>query len=164
LSFFLGQNDGRVVYVPPGEGPSRWAFGDKYTVKSGEHNTGKSLYMIEALVPPGGGPPPHIHHWEEESFYVLEGTVEVRDNDEKMELTAGAFVYVPRGTVHSFKNIGDDPCKLLIMFTPGGKDRFFLGYPNSADNGAPPPPMTEHDKDFERCLRIGAEFGDEYLV
>jgi quercetin dioxygenase-like cupin family protein len=161
---FLGQNAGRVVHVPPGDGPSRWAFGDKYTVKSGEHNTGKSLYLIEAVIPPGGGPPPHIHHWEEESFYVVEGSVEILDSTEKLLAPPGSFVYVPRGTVHGFKNVGDEPCKMLIMFVPGGKDRFFLGYPSIADNGAPPPPPSQHQADLERVMRVGPEFGDEYLL
>jgi quercetin dioxygenase-like cupin family protein len=161
---FLGANKGRVVHVPPGEGRSRWAFGDRYTVKSGEYNTGKSLYLIEALVPPGGGPPAHIHHWEEEAFYVLEGTVEILDDTEKVQAGAGSFTYVPRGTVHGFKNVGADPCKMLIMVLPGGKDRFFLEVGVSADDGRPPPPESQRQADVELAFRIGTEFGDEYLT
>lgn len=161
---FLGQNTGKVIYVPPGGGPSRWAFGDRYTLKSGEYNTGKTLTLIEAVIPPGGGPPPHIHHWEEEAFYVLDGSVEFQNGEDRIGATNGSFVYVPRGALHAFKNTTDEPCKMLILFVPGGKDRFFLGYPSIADNGAPPPPIAQHKADLERVLRVGPEFGDEYVI
>ncbi|MBB0243083.1 cupin domain-containing protein [Streptomyces alkaliphilus] len=153
----------KVVHVPPGEGPSRWAFGDKYTIKSGEHNTGGHFFMMEALVPPGGGPPPHIHHREEEAFYVLEGDVSLFDGMERLRLSSGSFVHVPRGSVHSFKNETEEDAKLLIMFLPGGKDNFFLGAGVSADDGAPPPPAEQYELDVERALRVAAEFGDEYI-
>ncbi|GLZ36590.1 cupin domain-containing protein [Actinokineospora sp. NBRC 105648] len=161
---FLGQNDNRVVHVPPGEGPSRWAFGDKYTIKAGEHNAGKAFYLMEAVVPAGGGPPPHIHHWEEEAFYVLEGEVEVRDGGGPTTVAAGGFIFVPRGTTHSFTNVAVEPCKMLILVTPGGKDRFFGQAGVSAADGAPQPPESQRIADVELGLRIGPEFGDEYLI
>jgi hypothetical protein len=34
---------------------------------------------MEGLVPPGGGPPPHIHHREDESLSIIEGTLSVFD-------------------------------------------------------------------------------------
>jgi len=136
---------------------------DKYTIKAGEHNTGPHFFMMEALVPPGGGPPPHIHHHEEEAFYVLDGTVDLFDGTGRTELESGAFAHVPRGSVHNFKNTGDRPSKLLIMFLPGGKDRFFLEAGVSADDGAPPPPADQYLLDVERALEVAAEFGDEYL-
>ncbi|NUU24892.1 MAG: cupin domain-containing protein [Streptomycetaceae bacterium] len=161
---FLGQNDDRVVYVAPGEGPSRWAFGDRYTIKSGEHNTGKMLYLMEAVVPPGGGPPPHVHHWEEEAFYVLDGAVEIRDKGGDREVPAGGFVYVPRGTMHSFTNVGVEPAKMLILLTPGGKDRFFNQAGVPAEDGSGPPPESQRLADVELGFRIGPDFGDEYLT
>ncbi len=114
-------------------------------------------------MPPGGGPPPHIHHHEEEAFYVLEGKVELFAGTERVGLESGSYVHVPRGSVHNFKNMSDEPSRLLIMFLPGGKDRFFLEAGISADNGAPPPPPGQYELDVERALRVAAEFGDEYL-
>jgi quercetin dioxygenase-like cupin family protein len=152
-----------VVYVPPGAGPSRWAFGDRYTVKAGAHNVGSSLFLMEALVPPGGGPPPHIHHREEESFYVLEGWVDLSDGEEVRRISAGSFVHIPSGLVHNFKNSGDEPARMLILFLPGGKDQFFLGAGVSADDDRPQPPPEQFDLDVERALRVAAEFGDSYL-
>ncbi|GGZ39757.1 hypothetical protein GCM10010387_37620 [Streptomyces inusitatus] len=163
MEYFAGQNKNEVVIVPPGEGPSRWAFGDRYTVKSGEHNTGKSLFIIEALVPEGGGPPLHVHHWEEEAFYVLEGTVEFRDKNGKHEAPAGSFIFVPRGTEHAFKNVSPEPAKMLFMTVPGGKERFFLNVGVPADDDTPPPSEEQRLKDVAYGYEVGPEFGDEYL-
>ncbi|MFE9422325.1 cupin domain-containing protein [Kitasatospora sp. NPDC006697] len=163
MSFHLGgERLHRVVHVPPGGGPSRWAFGDKYTVKGGEELTAKSFFLMEALVPPGGGPPPHIHHLEEEAFYVLDGLVDLRSGEEVLKLRTGSFVHVPKGLVHGFKNVSDEPAKLLILFVPGGKDRFFLEAGVPADNGAPQPPAAQYELDVERALRVATEFGDSY--
>ncbi len=31
---------------------------------------------------------------------------------------AGSFVYIPRGTVHRFKNVGETTARMLLMSTP----------------------------------------------
>ncbi len=35
------------------------------------------------------------------------------------------FAYVPRGTVHNFRNSADTPSRILIGFTPSGMDGCF---------------------------------------
>jgi len=62
--------------------------------------------MAEVSVPPGGGPPPHVHHREDESFHVIEGTLTVQVGEKILNASAGDFVYLPRGIGHSFKNTG----------------------------------------------------------
>ena len=44
--------------------------------------------------------------------YVLEGTLSVRVGDEDLEAKAGAAVFVPRGTAHTYWN----PGRLLGFF------------------------------------------------
>jgi len=34
-------------------------------------------------------------------------------------------VFVPRCTRHCFQNIGEQPAKILVLFTPAGMERFF---------------------------------------
>jgi hypothetical protein len=50
------------------------------------------------------------------------------------------LVFIPRGTPHCFQNVGDDPARLLAMFTPAGMERFFEGAadlpPGSFDSAA----------------------------
>lgn len=152
-----------IVYIPPKAGPARWVFGDHYTIKADEENTHGSLGLIEALVPPGGGPPLHIHHDTDEAFYLIEGELEINNGKRSQVVGAGAFIFVPKGRTHAFKNIGDTPCKMLIIFTPAGFERFFteLGVP--AEDGAPAPEAEQYAADVEKAQRIVARYGAEYV-
>lgn len=47
----------RVLHVPAGGGKATWLSGDVYSVKAGAAETGGSIAVLEASVPPGGGPP-----------------------------------------------------------------------------------------------------------
>ena len=67
-----------------------------------------------------GGPGPHIHHTDIETFYVLEGSVEFRLGEDVSVLAKGGFALIPRGQVHSFTTLGEDPAKLLVMVLPAG--------------------------------------------
>src|SRR5215210_4226610 len=108
-----------------GEGERIWIVGDTMTLKATGERTGGSLVVLENLTAPGGGPPPHVHTREDEFFYVIDGTFDIRVGDEVHPGGPGAFVYVPRGTVHNFRNTAPTPSRILIGFTPGGMEGFF---------------------------------------
>jgi hypothetical protein len=36
-----------------------------------------------------------------------------------------SFGFVPCGTRHCFQNVGGQPARILVMFTPSGMERFF---------------------------------------
>ena len=94
------------------------------TYKAAKEDTGGAYALIEGTVV-GGGPPPHIHTTEEEAFYVLEGELNVLVGERTVTATAGAFVLVPRGTVHTFSTAGTASAKLLILISPAGFEQFF---------------------------------------
>jgi len=48
---------------------------------------------------------------------VLEGTLRVRVGKEVVEAGAGAAVFVPRGTPHTYWNPGPDPARYLLVMT-----------------------------------------------
>src|SRR5438034_5106448 len=51
----------------------------------------------------GSGPPPHHHPWDE-SFYVLEGSVDFTVAGGKtVRCERGTLVHIPAGTVHAFR-------------------------------------------------------------
>jgi mannose-6-phosphate isomerase-like protein (cupin superfamily) len=129
-----------ALYVPAETGPSYWGPGDRYTfLVTGAQSDG-AYFIMEALVPPEGGPPPHIHHREQESFYVLEGTLEIRMGDRVVQASAGDFVHIPCGMVHCFHNTGASTARLLLIFSPGGIERFFEETLELVqDRGAPQP-------------------------
>jgi hypothetical protein len=50
---------------------------DIYNFLATGEETNNSFFQFEAIVPTGGGPPPHIHSREDESFYVVSGSLEI---------------------------------------------------------------------------------------
>lgn len=114
------------VAVGPGEGRTvEGPVGGPLTFKVRGEQTGGRLLALENVIPPGQGPPVHTHDAEDESWYVIEGTLRFRLGDQESEAPAGSFVFVPRGTPHAFVNTGDAPARILVMFNPAGMERFF---------------------------------------
>jgi quercetin dioxygenase-like cupin family protein len=78
------------------------------------------LSLIECEVQPGGEVQLHLHRSHSDSFYMLDGELEFRTGDEVVSATPGTFVLSSPGVVHSFRNIGTEPARLLNLHTPGG--------------------------------------------
>lgn len=148
-----------VRHLPTGAGPSVWVVGDTYTFKARSEDTDGAFTLFEASVPPGGGPPPHIHLREDEAYYVLEGELEVLDSDRPFVATAGSYVYIPRGVLHRFKNVGETVARMLIFFTPAGFDEFFfeVGQPAVVEGTAP----ELGSEEIERILELAPKYGME---
>ena len=105
----------RGAYAPPDGGDSVWLVGDRITVKLTSEETGGVYSVAEEISPPQGGPPPHTHSQVEETLYVLEGEVEFLLGEDTIPAGAGSCVYVPRGALHTFKNVGTSPSRVLAV-------------------------------------------------
>lgn len=91
------------------------------------------LYRWE-MGPAASGPGPHFHRTISESFYVLAGTVRIFTGTQWVDCTAGAFVHVPEGGLHGFRNESGEPATILIHFAPGApREAYFEGIPGMAD-------------------------------
>jgi quercetin dioxygenase-like cupin family protein len=158
-------NQNQVKYVPAGTGPMYCGPGDKVTfLVTGAESSG-ACFIIEGMAPPGGGPPPHVHHFEDESFYILQGTVTVQAAGQTFQASPGDFVHIPRGTVHSFRNDGRVNAKAVITVSPAGPaglEKFFQEsfYP-ATDPSATPPPITEEL--MGRMMTAAAKNGLEFV-
>jgi quercetin dioxygenase-like cupin family protein len=135
-----------ALYVPAGQGPTRWAVNDVYTIKALAAQTNGTIGFIEASVPPGGGPGPHMHPHEEETFYMLSGELEFLDGDHTFTAMPGDFVHVPRGTRHRFLNKGAHTAKMIFMFTPAGPETVIADLAQPAVPGEMPPSQIEPDQ------------------
>src|SRR5690606_6395286 len=123
----VAMDRGRVVHVVPPGGGERLAgpAGGPLDVKLRGDVSGGDLTVVENVIAPGDGPPLHAHAGEDESWYVLEGTLRFRIGDDVHAAPAGTFVFVPRGVPHAFQNAGATPARILVVFTPSGMERFF---------------------------------------
>lgn len=145
----------------PGEGRKMWVLGELVTYKVTSERTGGAYSLFEVTTPPGAGPPPHIQHREDEAFYVLEGRYEFLDEDHLSDLGAGSLVYVPKGSLHAHKNVGEGVGRMLVIQTPGGEhERLFeeLGVP-ATDRSEPPAPEERPygTRVFESAAKHGVE-------
>jgi quercetin dioxygenase-like cupin family protein len=115
-----------TLILKPGEG-HRISLGPIQMVvqEDGTHTRG-TLGVAEFAVPPHAPtPPPHIHHAHEEVFYVLDGELEFLADAETVRASAGTFVMVPIGALHTFSNPTDKPARFLNTFTPARYIRYF---------------------------------------
>lgn len=142
------------IHVPAGTGSAVWLNGDLYTNKLDSRDTQGRLAVLEATVPPGGGPPRHNHVNEDEIFYVLDGTLEISIGDAEYEAGPGSLVFVPQGVMHGFTNRTRDYAKQLLLFTPGGFERFFFEVGLRAEAGRPIPDISATDQDLAREIAV----------
>ena len=115
------------------------------TFRATSAETEGDYFVTEGLVPPGGGPLPHIHHNQVETFYIVEGQVEILLGDQVYEAKAGDFVHVSKGTRHRFINRSQTTAKLIITFVPAGDiEQFFREvFEQTTDRSAPPQPLDD---------------------
>lgn len=132
-------DNAKEILLTSGEGTSYWVLGDLYTFKATGRQTGGAFTVMDQIIQPQGGPPPHIHHREDEAFYVLDGKFIFLYGDTQSEVSAGSFVYIPKRTLHTFKNIDTIPSRLLVTVTPAGLEDFFyaIGSPAKDQPTAP---------------------------
>ena len=101
-------------------GAETFVFPGAITLKfllSGE-DTGGAQAVFEDIVEPGIGPGRHIHHHQDETFFFLEGRFDVEVGGVLYSMEPGDVAFIPRGTVHAFKNVGDEPGRLRYVFSP----------------------------------------------
>lgn len=109
------ETEGKVLHV----------FGNELVFKlTGQETEGK-LALWTSITPPGGGPPAHYHLKEDELFLVQEGRMSFFAKGHWQEVGPGGMVYAPRGTTHTFRNIGDKPARMLTLTQPAGIETFF---------------------------------------
>ncbi len=80
--------------------------------------TNGSQAVFEDIVQPGVGPGRHIHHGQDETFFFLEGRFDVEVAGVLHRMEPGDIAFVPRGTVHAFKNVGETEGRLRYVFSP----------------------------------------------
>jgi quercetin dioxygenase-like cupin family protein len=143
------------VIVAPEKGRVLEAFGEEITILlSGEQTGGRQTMWLETT-PPEGGPPLHFHINDDETFHVLEGRVAFFQNSEWQEVGPGGSAFVPRGELHTFKNVGDQPSRMLLSTAPAGFEVFFG---RCAEEWAKP-----GGPDMARIFEIAAEHGIHFV-
>ncbi len=151
-----------VAHVPPGEGSiSLWVLGELVTYKAASEQTGGAYSLFEVVSQPQGEPLPHIQHREDECFYVLEGEFEFLNNGRVFGMGPGSLVYVPRGNLHAYKNVGKEPGKMLVSQTAGGLHERFLEELGELVADSATPPVPKGPPELRRIVALAMKYGIE---
>ena len=70
------------------------------------------------------GAPLHVHATVDECFYVLAGAFRFAVAASEVIAEPGSFLFVPRGTAHTWTNVADTASTMLLTFVPGGMKPF----------------------------------------
>lgn len=116
-------------------------LGTTYSTILSTETTGGRMSIVDSTSPAGSGPPRHIHADADETFVVLTGRCEFWMAGKTFTRGPGETAFVPRGTEHTFRVIGEDESRHIVILTPGGFEGFFAemakgGYHIPEDMGA----------------------------
>jgi quercetin dioxygenase-like cupin family protein len=98
-------------------GLRRWSIVDEATPAA--VHTGFGVNEL----PPGGSVPARVQSFEE-CFYVLDGTVVLRNTEGATLLRPGDYGLMPVGASHSWYNDGDEAGRWVYMLSPQPRSRY----------------------------------------
>ena len=144
------------------DAPAFWEIDLLWVLLASGDQTGGRYCLLWELCPQRSGPGPHTHD-QDEQFYVLDGAVTFRAGDETLQTAAGSFLFIPRGTVHSFR-VESPTATVLNSYTPAGFERLIteLGVP-AATRTLPPPGLPPAVTDPQRIRTIFAQAGMRWV-
>src|SRR5512132_1224149 len=100
----MADSAGQGFVLPPGQGRPIDLGNFAMSVKATQEQTGGHFSLLEAAAEPAEfGPPLHLHRDVSESFYVLEGEYTIFLDQRQFTCPAGAFIFIPAGTPHTFR-------------------------------------------------------------
>jgi quercetin dioxygenase-like cupin family protein len=117
--------------VEPGGGLSvENPTGGYTTFKAMAEASGGALTAIRGEAAPGEGPPLHVHPDQDELIYTVEGLYRVQLGDARFDAPPGSFFFIPRGTAHTWQNVGTTPARFFAALIPASPEfeQFFVRY------------------------------------
>ena len=114
------------VLTGPGSGRTTTSdHGSSAELKLAGEQSGGDWAVVEWRVRSGDEPPIHTHTREDETLYVLEGTITAYVGDERIDVEAGSYAALPKDVPHGL-TVRSDEARLLITVEPAGAEYFFV--------------------------------------
>lgn len=96
----------------------RAVFGLEAIVTTPSAATDGAHVDLDVMLEPGGDTNVHRHPKQEETYEVLNGTLEVWHDGHWQAVSAGDSLTVPLGTAHAFRNTSETPVRFLNVHRP----------------------------------------------
>ena len=71
-------------------------------------------FLAFAVIPPGEAISPHEDPMEE-IYFILKGKGRMMVGEEEAEVGVGDAIVIPKGSLHSLVNTGDEPLQLIVV-------------------------------------------------
>ena len=82
--------------------------------------SGGSVGVFECDVPANARmPAPHSHDAFDETVFGLDGVITFTLGGERIDLSPGEALFIPRRVIHGFNNGGDVDARFLAVISPG---------------------------------------------
>ncbi|QHV96454.1 cupin domain-containing protein [Spirosoma endbachense] len=139
--------------------------GGFFRVLISPEQTGGSFSIIDITLPKGAEPPRHLHTREDETFYILDGTIRFEIGDQVIIGEVGQAVFAPRNIEHLF-TLQTEQARMLTLITPGDFANYFVEFsqpieqaPTTLEAPKGPPPADALALLVSRLTeRYGARF------
>ena len=95
----------------------RWFMNAYLNILLSKADSAAGISMIEHDMLENFFVPPHVHHAEDETFYILEGTARFMIDGAIVEMSTGDSLHVPGGQAHAFKIVS--PRARFLTITNG---------------------------------------------
>jgi quercetin dioxygenase-like cupin family protein len=110
------------VLTGPGAGRTVTAStGSSAELKIAGEQTGGEWAIVEWHLRAGDEPPLHTHTREDETLYVLAGSITATVGDQEINVEAGSYAALPKNLPHGLKVRGDE-ARLLVGLEPAGAE------------------------------------------
>ncbi len=139
------------------QAPAYWQVDILWLILASSAQTGGSYTLLEEFCPQDSGATPHYHD-QDEAFTVLEGEITFATDGEILEAVAGSFIWIPRGTVHSFR-VKSETAHVLNSYTPGGFERITVELGEPAPQRVIPPKGRPMQGDREKMMKVMQDIG-----
>ncbi|WP_249039672.1 quercetin 2,3-dioxygenase [Archangium gephyra] len=140
--------DKKIPYVlASGEGERLVAGEQLFSFLGDQQTTGGRFLIVMTEGPAGEMIPAHFHEKHTETFFCLDGSMNMRVNGEQLTLAPGDFVHAPARTIHAYQ-LKSHYTRMVGLLTPGLFEPFFrtLGDPYAGYVYPQTPPPFRFDR------------------
>jgi quercetin dioxygenase-like cupin family protein len=162
-------NGGRenARFIPESEQTAVWLLGGLAQVRVPGEATRDTFTVVQHTGARGYDTPLHVHHYEDEVFVVLDGTLKLVCEGEEVVAEAGSTMIVPRTLVHGFVTVSDNARFLTIHCTPDeGRrpqfDRFLAAELPRATALTLPTESLDPDRPLDELIALGEKYAFRY--
>lgn len=143
----------RTYGLKESEGEARWWLGGPAIIKASGKETDGRFSLVEIVDAEGVETPLHVHHNEDESFWILEGSFTFEVGSQTIKAEPGSFLFGPKDIPHRYR-VDKGPARLLFLFSPAGFEDFIrdTSEPISTPTLPPPSDMQPSSEEMEQLM------------